>query len=316
MTAINFPDSPTNGQTFTSGSTTWTWDGVAWSINPTILAHANSHGSGGTDPVTVAQSQVTGLSSSLSAKANVSIFSLPQTSGTAQWINLGTFSASQDGHSLVIKIVSKQGYNASVAQNQYTILNFKTANGSSFIAGSTGNFLGDATARVDTLLGPNSSTPSEIRIVQNSVTSYTVFGFFDPFTGLGSFYEVYNSAGSTWTNSSTLTVAPTGNFIVVPIFSDTRIVDLATNYTIVGTDRGQTIRSVGGAITITVANVLRVGDRIDFIQDGTGQITFTPGSGATLQSKSNNRKTATQYSAATLICVASGQYRLIGDIVA
>ena len=30
--AIDFPASPSNGQTFTAGSTTWTWDGTKWSI--------------------------------------------------------------------------------------------------------------------------------------------------------------------------------------------------------------------------------------------------------------------------------------------
>ena len=30
--AIDFPASPSNGQTFTDGSTTWTWDGTKWSI--------------------------------------------------------------------------------------------------------------------------------------------------------------------------------------------------------------------------------------------------------------------------------------------
>lgn len=30
MTALNFPASPPIGQTYTVGSTTWTWDGVSW----------------------------------------------------------------------------------------------------------------------------------------------------------------------------------------------------------------------------------------------------------------------------------------------
>lgn len=28
--AINFPDSPTNGQTYTSGTMVWTYDGTKW----------------------------------------------------------------------------------------------------------------------------------------------------------------------------------------------------------------------------------------------------------------------------------------------
>jgi hypothetical protein len=34
MTAINFPDSPTQGQTFTVGDKNWVWNGVAWSAKP------------------------------------------------------------------------------------------------------------------------------------------------------------------------------------------------------------------------------------------------------------------------------------------
>ena len=30
--AIDFPDSPTNNQTFTSGNNTWQWDGTVWNI--------------------------------------------------------------------------------------------------------------------------------------------------------------------------------------------------------------------------------------------------------------------------------------------
>ena len=91
--------------------------------------------------------------------------------------------------------------------------------------------------------------------------------------------------------------------------------DISSGYTIVNADAGQFVRSTGGAITVTLSNVLNVGDRIDFIQHGTGQITFSP-SGVTLNSKSNNRKTASQHSGATVVCVASGVYTLIGDLVA
>jgi hypothetical protein len=59
--------------------------------------------------------------------------------------------------------------------------------------------------------------------------------------------------------------------------------------------------------------VLDIGDRIDFLQDGAGQITFAV-SGVTLQSKGGKLKTAEQYSAVTLVKVAASQYRLIGDL--
>jgi hypothetical protein len=92
--------------------------------------------------------------------------------------------------------------------------------------------------------------------------------------------------------------------------------NISANYTIQATDASRLIVSTGSAVTITIANVLTVGQRIDFLQDGTGQITFAAGSGVTLQSKGNNLKIAAQESAASVICIASGQYRLIGDLAA
>ena len=94
----------------------------------------------------------------------------------------------------------------------------------------------------------------------------------------------------------------------------TPVQDKSANYTIVAGDKFSTIRSTGSAITVTVANVLNVGDRIDFIQDGSGQVTFAAGSGVTLQSFGSLVKTGGQYAAVTVECVASGQYRLIGNL--
>jgi hypothetical protein len=78
-------------------------------------------------------------------------------------------------------------------------------------------------------------------------------------------------------------------------------------------DKFKLIRSTGSAITITIANVLAVGERIDFVQYGSGQITFAA-SGVTLNSKGSLVKTTGQYSAASVMCVASGVYLLVGDL--
>lgn len=91
--------------------------------------------------------------------------------------------------------------------------------------------------------------------------------------------------------------------------------DKSANYSIVAGDRGKTIRSTGSAITVTIDNVLpTAGDRIDFIQAGTGQITFAAGSGVTLSAKGGATKTSGQYAAATVIFAGSGVYYLIGSI--
>jgi hypothetical protein len=88
----------------------------------------------------------------------------------------------------------------------------------------------------------------------------------------------------------------------------------SANYSTVAGDAGNTINSTGSAITITIDNNLTAGQRIDFVQTGAGQITFAAGSGVTLNSKGAKLKTVGQYSGATVLCLASGSYLLVGDL--
>ena len=118
-----------------------------------------------------------------------------------------------------------------------------------------------------------------------------------------------------WLEDSNKYVYYTGSAWADLLPSSTQTVsDKSANYTIVAGDNGAMIRSTGSAITITIANVLTPGQKIDFFQAGSGQITFAAGSGVTLNSKSGNLKTSAQYVGATVQCMASGVYALIGDL--
>jgi hypothetical protein len=88
--------------------------------------------------------------------------------------------------------------------------------------------------------------------------------------------------------------------------------DKSSNYTLQSSDKNSYIRSTGSAITITVPDVLANGESVNFIQAGTGQITFA-GSGITINSKDSYLKTTTQFSGATVV-KAGGSYYLIGDL--
>jgi hypothetical protein len=77
-------------------------------------------------------------------------------------------------------------------------------------------------------------------------------------------------------------------------------------------DAGKLITN-SGAITITVEG-LSVGQQVDFLQTNAAQITFQAGSGVTLNSKGAKLKTAAQYSPASVKCVASNSYVLVGDL--
>lgn len=88
--------------------------------------------------------------------------------------------------------------------------------------------------------------------------------------------------------------------------------DKSANYTLVSSDENTYIRSTNAAITITVPDVLADGESVNFIQAGSGQITFA-GSGITLNSADGLLKTAKQFAGATVV-KSGGAYYLIGNL--
>lgn len=94
----------------------------------------------------------------------------------------------------------------------------------------------------------------------------------------------------------------------------TTLTDKSANYSIVSGDKNTYIRSTGSAITVTIDNVLGQGDSVNFIQAGSGQITFQAGTGVTLYSADSLVKTAKQYAGATVTAGGSGVYYLIGNL--
>ena len=88
-----------------------------------------------------------------------------------------------------------------------------------------------------------------------------------------------------------------------------------TSYTIDAGDTGTTILvNNGSTVTITVADVLSPGERIDFIQKGAGQIQFDPDTGVNLYSAGSNYLSAEQYVGISIVCEATNEYYLIGNL--
>ena len=140
-------------------------------------------------------------------------WTLPDSS-SATWILLGTWDTTQTGKTLLINLVSHAGYNAATNQMQVTQLYIFTSNAISFIAGSTGNFFANSMAYANSKLGTANTAPSVFRIVQVTTAQYTVYGYFASWMG-GSTYNIQMTTSDTWTNSSSTTGTPTGNYIVV-----------------------------------------------------------------------------------------------------
>jgi hypothetical protein len=84
-------------------------------------------------------------------------------------------------------------------------------------------------------------------------------------------------------------------------------------YTLAVGDRGETI-TADGTFTLTAPSAtFSAGDRVDFVNIGTGVITFA-GSGVTVNSKEAALTIDTQYSAASILFLSSSTAVLIGDI--
>lgn len=85
-------------------------------------------------------------------------------------------------------------------------------------------------------------------------------------------------------------------------------------YTLVVGDRGEFI-TASGTFTITVPNsVFTAGDRVDFVNIGSGTITFAAGAGLTLSSKDAKLTIAKQYAAATVFFTSASAAILVGDL--
>lgn len=56
---FSFPASPSVNQTSVQNGRTYQWDGYVWNLVANVSTHASTHASGGSDPVSLAGSQIT-----------------------------------------------------------------------------------------------------------------------------------------------------------------------------------------------------------------------------------------------------------------
>jgi hypothetical protein len=105
---------------------------------------------------------------------------------------------------------------------------------------------------------------------------------------------------------------PTGGFGTTQTIN----AQTGTTYSLVSGDVGKLVTlNNGSAITLTIntSTGLSAGQRIDLSQLGAGQVTISA-SGTTLYA-TPGLKFRTQYSCATVICLASNTYLITGDLI-
>jgi len=239
------------------------------------------------------------IRSNLTAKNTNYTFNLPNVGGTPSWIKLGTFTATQDGQHLFIKVVTGAGYSASDTQETEVYIRFKTSNGVAFDANG---FAGDSTYYVTNA----NNSAYVVKIVGNaaggSATAYDVYLYqAGTFNGLGSFYTVeLGQTTSTWTNSATTTADPGVASSTVQIASNRYIIQSNVAIGSGATSADSTLKvlgtanvsgnaviggnltttgSISGANVTTTTNVATIGTAAYFAANGNVGIgTSSPGS--------------------------------------
>ena len=297
MTAIDFPDSPTIGDTFTAGDNTWEWTGVIWK---SLASQPEPGPTGPTGPAGDIGPTGPGIDGVTATAEELNILDGATLTTTELNYVDGVTSAIQD------QLDDK----APIASPSFTgqiVLSGKTIIQSGYTSADT---------QITSLI-PGSTFGG---LVQGVGSGHIVFALQDNDTN-DSLSII--SGGGNYTADNTLDTA------VARFMADGRVILTGnlqggttwTSATGGGTynanHSGETVRLTGATeATFTLGSGLPAGHRVDFIQDGTGQITFSAGSGVTLKSKDGNLKTAGQYSAVSVLAYSTTEYYLVGDLAA
>jgi hypothetical protein len=126
--------------------------------------------------------------------------------------------------------------------------------------------------------------------------------------------EVFN--GSSFVPIDTVTTTINASQVINTLTAST-----ATAYTFASADQSGVFQfTAAGTVTTTVGTTtaLTAGQRIDLVADGAAGVRITAGAGVTFAGAGTVASTfrVGQYQAATILCVSSNNYRIIGNITA
>jgi hypothetical protein len=192
--------------------------------------------------------------------------------------------------------------------------------GSSVLASP--NITGTATIAAGTVTGNlgiggnlNSVTPTELGYLTGGTANIQTQLNARPIISGGTAGQPYLSGG---------TAAPAfGRLPAEHIVTTIRtLAGTTTAYTTTALDENDVIYSLATATcTVTVPDLIEIGDRIDIVRDGAGTVVIAAGTGVTSWAGAGTAGTAVtfkidqQYNAATVLKVAANTYRVIGRVV-
>jgi hypothetical protein len=192
--------------------------------------------------------------------------------------------------------------------------------GSSVLASP--NITGTATIAAGTVTGNlgiggnlNSVTPTELSYLTGGTANIQTQLNARPIISGGTAGQPFLSGG---------TAAPAfGRLPAEHILTTVRtLAGTTTAYTTTVADENDVIYSLATATcTVTVPDLIEIGDRIDIVRDGAGTVVIAAGTGVTSWAGAGTAGTAVtfkidqQYNAATVLKVAANTYRVIGRII-
>jgi hypothetical protein len=245
--------------------------------------------------------------------------------GVSGWIKLGTWTAPQYGHTLHIKYINHDGYNADHVQNQEVDIYFKTSNGVSASVDANG-FAADGHFYTTGRAGRGVTA---IKAVSNAAgglaTAYDIYVYNGAYWS-SSTYTVFIGSSTRWSHFGQAASDPgVASSTVASLYNITGNVGAlsyqSTSYQLALSDCGRVVDMQGGGSLVipTQATVpFPLGTQITVLQTSGSQVTISGASGVTIRSTgatSTAPKLRTNNSAATLIQRYPNDWIVIGDIV-
>lgn len=285
-----------------TGTQAWsTITGVPSTFTPS--AHAGTHAAAGSDPITISESQVTGLVADLAAKA-------PLASPTFTGAPAAPTAAANDNTTKIATTAWVIGQ----ASATTPVVDGVAAIGTSLTWARADHVHPTDTTRAAAArtltAGTGLSGGGDLSADRTFTVTYgtTVGTSCQGNDSRLSDSRTPTSHASTHNLGGSDVIAPSSSQVATAL-----ITDATTARTVSDSDHGSVIRfTSSSAVTVTFPNTLRADFTCVLLRDGTGTVAWT-GSSATIRNGSAHTQIAHQYGSATVFKVATGEFRVQGD---
>ncbi len=313
------------------------------SRTPTV--HASSHADGGSDELTLAQSQITGLETALDGKASLSGATFTGTVNgiSKSMVGLGNVDNTSDADkpvstatqtALDLKAnLAGPTFTGTATANDLVVNGDFTVNGTNFAASATTITIEDNlvqlahqnaanTVDLGVVVAYNDGSAKHAGIARDvSENKWKLFKGVstEPTTTVAFSEGSLDTLAVDTLEASTVTLSGTSLATTLDAKADktTPIITKSANYTIASGDVNDIIE-VSAAATITIPadnSFWPTGQRLEIIQTGSGQVTIAGGSGVTVNGTPGT-KTRAQWSGATIIKRSANMFVVLGDLSA